>query len=1183
MGHRLHLRPLPLRGIVPVLGALLIATAVARAGQAQKPQAPTQQTESADPAKILAEANRLFDTQNYENALDAYLKVYKEYRNSFDVNRRIGWLYINGPKRNTRAAVPYLRRAHELSPNDAGALHELAQAAAYAGLYSESIPLYQQWLPEASKTTPEPLLEYARTLSWAGRTSDSIKTYENYLDRAPSNSSARIELGRLLVEQKDYSGGLEQYNYVLRFSPGNVAAHIGKAQIMAYTGHVQESLDEVNEALKRSPRNFDGRVVQAYDLLWLGNLEEAEKTFAELAKRSPKNPDVAAGLKEARKQLHARQQAKAAAAPSTKPGAPSAVTATPATPAGPNELQLGEQSEDAQYYPEAISHYRAYVKKNPNNFDALYRLARVLSWNKEYAESESLFRELVAKYPQSTDNLLGLARVLNWQEKYAESLTYYEKAAEVRPDDATLRIEYARVLSYTKQYDASADQYQSALKLDPGNADALDGLVQIKIWEEKFGDAKTHLAEFQQAHPDDARIATLRNQIDTIEERQARDKAFAEGKGKEYLAGIVEKNPSDVTTRLQLADLYGNDREFSKSIEQLRAASSLKPDDENIRLQLARVLSWNQQYSESEQIYRPWVASHPDNVAVKMELARVLSWDKKYTDSKNVYREILNAQPGNLAAQVELARVLSWSKDYDGALNEYDKVLSQDSKNYEALVGKGRIYAYQSKWAESEAAYDAALAAKPNDRDALTGKAQTLLWSDKPAESRVILTQLNSQNGDDPVVLVALASAENSLGRPDKALNLLKHAEQVAPHDPDVASVRKAIKAGERPELHLGWGYLRDNETLATWRYTLDFRFNLTPRLRNFITINVLPTTARIDYFGYPVFFSSSGGGFLTRVPNQPGIPSPGIYNQFNIGALGLPVIPGNERFRQNAEQIMMGGDMRVTQWLSFQAGAGFIELRHGSPDLPSQGLPSTRDRFIYSVSPTFHLGRRVQLVLGSSRQYWAYTPKAISEEIYVDEASGTLVLNPTSRTRIALGGYHREVRPGFELGNPNPGGGTYIYKMHGNGATATFTQTIVRRERGYIEIGYDGMAFGYTHPQGLGSPLVPAEYFLNSGVFTPSFYQRHAGMFHSSLKVTHFLTWDVHGSAGEQQVKQRSGFSFSSTAGSRLDINLSKKTVFSMGYDYFNAASAVQVLVPNKPAFAYHSSSASAGLNFTF
>jgi tetratricopeptide (TPR) repeat protein len=1190
MGYRLRWGPITLRGITAAMGVLLLGFSLAGAEQPQKAQAPAEQSVSADPAKLLSDANRLFDAQNYEEALATYLKVYRQYRNSFDVNRRIGWLYINGPKRNTRAAIPYLRRAHELNAQDAGALHELAQATAWAGLYSESIPLYQQWLPEASKATAEPLLEFARTLSWAGRTADSIKSYQNYLDRAPTSAAARVELGRLLVQQKDYAGGLEQYNYVLRFSPGNVAAHIGKAQIMAYTGQVQESLAEVEEALKRSPRNFDGRVVKAYDLLWLGNLEEAEKTFAELAKQSPKNPDVAAGLKEARKQLRAQQQAKAAAAPPTK-AAPSVALSTklapsaapPVQPAGPDDLQLAEQSEDAQNYPDAIAHYRAFVKKNPDNFDAEYRLARVLGWNKEYAESESLFRQLVAKYPESTDNLLGLARVLNWQEKYAEALSYYEKAAKVHPDDAALRIEYARVLSYTKQYDPAVDQYRTALRLEPGNADAMSGLVQVLIWDDKLDAAKTHLAELEQAHPDNPGVATLRSQIATTEESQARSKAFAEGKAKEYFQGVVEKNPSDVTTRLQLADLYSNDHEFPKAIEQLRAAASLKPDDDNIRLQLARVLSWDRQYSDSEQIYQPWLASHPDNLIAKMEYARVLSWDKKYADSESAYREILKSQPDNLAARVELARVLSWSKDYDGAIKEYDQVLSRDPKNYDALVGKGRIYAYQSNWTESEAAYDAALAAKPDDRDAMTGKAQTLLWSDKPAKSRTLLTQLNSQNGDDPVVLVALASAENSLGRPDKALNLLKHAEQVAPNDPDVASVRKAIKAGERPELHLGWGYLRDNETLATWRYTLDFRFNLTPRLRNFVTINVLPTSARADFFGYQLFQSSSGGGYASRVPTDPAVPAPGVLGAGDFASFGLPLVPGYDRIRQNAEQFMAGGIMNVNRWFSWQAGAGFIELRHGSPDLSNAGLPSTRTRFIYSASPTFHIGRRVQLVLGSSRQYWAYTPKAISEEIYVDEQSATLVLNPTTRTRIALGGYHREVRPGFRVYYPVVPLQTFIYKIHGNGATVTATQAVVKRERGYIEIGYDGMAFGYTHPKGVGFPGAPAEYLLNTGVFTPSFYQRHAAMFHSSLKVTHFLTWDLHGTVGEQQVKQKSGFSFSSTAGSRLDINLSKKTVFSLGYDYFNAASAFQVVNPNRPAFAYHSSSASAGLNFTF
>ncbi len=1167
---------IPLRGLSAALGVLLLGPTVVPAQKtptpAQKPQAPAEQTESADAAKLLATANALFDSQNYEEALSTYLKIYPKYRNDFDVNRRIGWLYVNGPKRNNRAAIPYLRRAYQINPNDTGALHELAQATAYAGLFSESIPLYEKWLPQASATTAEPLLEYARTLSWAGRTTDSIKSYQNYLDRKPSNAAARIELGRLLMEQKDFAGALEQYNYVLRFSPGNVPARVGKAQIMAYTGQVQDSLNEVNQALASSPKNFDGRVVKAYDLLWLGNLDESEKTFAELAKEKPGNPDVEAGLKEARKQILAKQQAKGATAPAAKP-------AVPGAPAGPDALQLAEQSETQGDYPAAIAHYREYLKQSPDNSDARYRLARVLGWNKEYAESESLFRQLVEKYPQSADNLLGLARVLSWQEKYAEALGYYQKAADVHPDDAALRVEFARVLSYTKQYGPAADQYQAALRIDSGNADALSGLVQVLIWEDKLDAARTQLAALQQAHPDDPDIATLRTQIDTLEESRARSRAFSEGKAKEYLQSVVDRNPSDVNTRLQLADLYSDSREFPKAIEQLRAASDLKPGDENIRLQLARVLSWNHQYGDSEQIYQPYIASHPDNVNVKMEYARVLSWDKKYKESEGAYQDLVKAQPDNLAAQVEMARVMSWSKDYDGALKAYDEVLKRDPKNYDALIGKGRIYSYQSKWSESEAAYDAALAAKPNDRDALTGKAQTLLWSDKPAESRVLLTQLNSQKADDPVVLVSLASAENSLGRPDKALNILKHAEQVAPNDPDVASVRKAIRAGMRPELRLGWGYLRDNETLATWRYTMDFRFNLTPRLRNFITINVMPSSARADFFGYPLVLSPAPGVFATRVPTEPGIPAPGV-----LGSLSFPAgvqVPGNDRFRQNAEQLMAGGEMRVNPWLSWNAGAGFIELRHGSQDF--SGFPATRTRFIYTASPTFRIGRRVQLVLGASRQYWAYTPKAIAEEIYVDEQSGTLVFNPTSRTRIALGGFHREVRPGFVVPIPANPAQTFLYKMHGNGATATFTQTVWRRERGFIELGYDGMAFGYTHPKGVGTPNAPVEYLLNTGVFTPSFYQRHAAMFHSSYKVAHFLTWDLHGTAGEQQVKQGSGFSFSSTAGSRLDFNVSKKTVFSMGYDYFNAASAVQVLTPNRPAFAYHSSSASAGLTFTF
>lgn len=1150
-----------LAGTLAVFLLGLLSARLARAQAAPSPEGPAQ---ASDTARLRAEADRLFASQKYGEALRDYLKVYPSYRNSFEVNQRIGWIYINQERGQIRKAIPYLRRAHELNPSDAGVLHNLAQATAWAGQFDESIPLYRQWLKQVPAKSSGPLLEFARALNWAGQNTESVKYYQLYLNRAPSDMQARLELGRIMGQQKDYAGALEQYNYVLRFRPRDVTAQIGVAQVEAWTGQLQESLEDIEKVLKTNPNHFDARLVEAYDLLWLGRAAEARQSFQMLAKQNPGNADVQQGLKQAESAIQAK-------------GGPSA----PGQPVPPSQapvaesLQLARESENQGNYAQAIARYREYLAQHPENADAQFRLATVLGWNKDYAESESMLRQWVQTHPDNPEGIFELARVLSWQEKYPEAIQLYQKGLTIRPDDAGIHVELARILSYTKQFAQSADEYRRAISLQPSNAEAHEGLVQVLIWNDDLGGAKNALGVLRNANPDDEKIASLQQQIETTEAREARAKAISQGRAKEYFEGLVAKDPSNVDARLELVDLDVNNRDFNGAIEQLRASLQAKPQQEQLRLRLARVLSWNQQYPQSVEQYRVWLNNHPDDQTAQVELARVLSWNKSYDASVTEYRKVLQQKPDDVEARLELARVLTWSRQYDESLQEYETVLKKDPKNFSALVGEGRIYSYQSRWKESEQAYDQALAIQPNDREALTGKAQTLLWSGKARPARTLLKQLESENSQDATVLVSLASAENALGRPDKALDLLDQAGTIAPNNTDVTNLRRQIKSALRPELRLGWGYLRDTESLNSWQYSLDFRFNLHPRLRNFITFQVLPTSARADVFGYPTF----GSGFARRVPLNPYIPSPTLLTGADFPSDVLT--SGSDRIRQNAAQFMAGGQMRMSSWLSWEAGVGAVELRHGSPEL--QGFPSTVSRVIYTATPTFYIGRSVQIVLSSSRRYWAYTPKAIAQELYVDEQSATLVLNPTSRTRIALGGFHREVRPGFQIPDVNiPGDGVFTgraYKMHGNGGTLTGTQAVWKGDRGYVELGYDGMLFGYTHPEGLPA----SSFYVNTGVFTPSFYQRHAGLFHSSLNLGDHLRWDLHGTAGVQQVFQHSDYSFSSTGGSRLDIIFSDHMTLSLGYDYFNAASAVQALIEPTKAAGYHSNQASVGLDFKF
>ncbi len=1143
---------------IGVIGVILVVNSPS--GLAQVSRAPRGSKRAPTPAssaQLKALADQQFAAGVYKVALSEYLDAYPAYRNSFEVNQRIVWLYEHETPPETKSALPYLRQAHRLKPGDPLILQDLARTTAAEKLFKEAIPLYRQWLATSPAGTSGPWLEFARLLSWNGQTHEAIAAYRRYLSRVPKNLAARTELAKLLSQEKDYRGAQNQYNYVLRIDSKNIPARIGTAQILAWRGKVAEGLREIDAVLRVAPHNFDARLAKAYDLLWLGKDEAAGALFADLHKEAPRNGDVVEGLKEVEA---AQKSSKQSAAKKEKE----------------DKLRLAERNESQGKYDEAISDYQAYLADHPNDADAQFRLGRVLAWDQRYADSEAVLVKWVDQHPRNPEGYLQLARVYNWDRDYHDAAQNYWHYLALKPKDTAARLELAGALLAMPSYHDAAGQYQTVLEMEPQNSDALEGLTRTETASGDFVGAEKTLATLRTQKPKSDAIPQLDRHLEDAQLNKAQELGPANPKAVQILNRLVAAHPKNTQARLVLVDFDLSRKDYSPAIENLREAIALSPKNDALRVKLAEVLSWNKQFKESASQYRELAASHPDNPQIRLQLARVLSWEKDYPDSLAEYGKLLKADPTNHELRLEEARIFAWSKQYDRAVQELQTLLRQKPDDFDALLELGQVYAYESDWPKSLTALDRALKVKPGDYDARLAKAQTLVWSGDGEAGERLLVPLRAEKPKDVTALLVMASAQNATGRPDHALALLKSARSLSPGNPDVNSLYSAIEDPLRPELSLGWSYLRDNESLNVWRYELDARFSLTPRLRNFVTVDVLPTSAPADTFGYPVA-GATGLVFSPRVPADQPIPGPGV-----LGANAFPsalLVPGNVRIHQNAIQFLAGGSMKVNSWFSWTAGFGMITLRHGTPDLASQGFASTDSHFIYRVSPAFQWGRTFRLQFTASRQYWPYTPRSISERIHANEEALAVTYTPTLRSRIKVSGFHRNILPGFKF----PTVGSVVggdFKMHGNGVEVTGTYDIFKGEAAQLAVGYDGTALGYNHPNGLPFP----SYYVNPGAFTPSFYQRHAALTRLDLHPFPLLDLDLHGTAGPQQINHGGKFSLSYTAGTKLDLHLSPKATLSLTYDYFDAASAF-LAVPINPAQtpAYHSNSVGATLHFKF
>jgi tetratricopeptide (TPR) repeat protein len=90
--------------------------------------------------------------------------------------------------------------------------------------------------------------EFRRT----GRFSDAIETCRMGLQRHPAYLSARVTLGRALIEVGDYDAAREELETVLRSAPENLAATRGLEQINERLGHSTEMHPDLHE-IAREP------------------------------------------------------------------------------------------------------------------------------------------------------------------------------------------------------------------------------------------------------------------------------------------------------------------------------------------------------------------------------------------------------------------------------------------------------------------------------------------------------------------------------------------------------------------------------------------------------------------------------------------------------------------------------------------------------------------------------------------------------------------------------------------------------------------------------------------------------------------------------------------------------------------------------------------------------------------
>ena len=116
---------------------------------------------------------------------------------------------------------------------------------------------------------------------------------------------------------------------------------------------------------------------------------------------------------------------------------------------------------------EQLTHLKRFVKQNPTNAEAWYRLGRLQLKRHLWDEAAQSLERYVTLAPQETRGYEALGYGHFQAQNYKQAVAMYQKAIQQKPDVATYRNSLAGAYLMLKEYAKAIKHYQTAIQLKP--------------------------------------------------------------------------------------------------------------------------------------------------------------------------------------------------------------------------------------------------------------------------------------------------------------------------------------------------------------------------------------------------------------------------------------------------------------------------------------------------------------------------------------------------------------------------------------------------------------------------------------------------------------------------------------------------------------------------------------------
>ena len=516
-----------------------------------------------------------------------------------------------------------------------------------------------------------------------------------------SNVDEYIFQAKTFFKQNQFSNSIDIYRKALKLKPDDLSANIGI--VNAFLGRATYYYNSKHDYKKTASDLLSALYYLKYNL----NLSNALDLHDGIVKTEKNLEEV---LKLGKIKLTSNY-----ALSLRKQGALEASVSAFAKMPGNKDayLNLGEMYSLLGNIHKSSENYEKYLQINPNDLNAMFKLAVVSEKLENYHQASKLFNQILENEnatnemfnvlyqnyykklisdKENAQNYINLGAVCQKLGKNKEALNLYMKALSIEPGNQLAKVNLGSLYFQENNFSQAKKIFNEVLTKNPNNYKAR--LARAMCFE-KTGNFKNAMEDYQKVLANDPKNVIAEEKLRTLKRKNLSPK--------EYLAQLekeASQNPNDAQANYDLGFEFHKNKNLNQAIYYYRKSIELGINNEDAYINLSKAFLENGDFDKA--------------------LSVIETGKKKYNTSSNIikyYDEIKQSSLQNSIA--EAAKALE-GKNYALALNLYSKI---NPPTFESLYGIGSCYFEQENLQKAIEYYTLALNKDKNNTSALNALA----------------------------------------------------------------------------------------------------------------------------------------------------------------------------------------------------------------------------------------------------------------------------------------------------------------------------------------------------------------------------------------------------------------------------------------------------------------------------